>query len=82
MKKRTLATAAAAAMALSLTAGPAFAAPPSGAPAGGDGACVAAGVQTLKGAIGPAAVATPPGTIAAVILAHTNGDDPLTGACS
>lgn len=88
MKKRMFATAAAAAMALSMMAGPAFAAPggvagpPGGLTGGGDGACVSAGVQTLKGAIGPAAKAAPPGTIASVILAHTNGDDPLTGACS
>lgn len=80
MKKRTFATAAAAAMALSLTAGPAFAAPPGGAPAGGDGACVAAGVQILKGAIGPTAAAADPGTIAAVILAHTNGESPVSEA--
>ena len=78
MKKRTLATAAAAAMALSLTAGPAFA-----APAGGDGACVAAGVQNLKGVIGVVASDTDAGTIAAVILAHTKGDGSGSGVtCS
>jgi hypothetical protein len=82
MKKRMFVMAAAAAMALSLTAGPAFAGPPGGLKGGGDGACVSAGVKVLKGAIGPAAVANPPGTIAAVILAHTNGLDPLTGACT
>ena len=82
MKKRTLATAAAAAMALSLTAGPAFAGPPGGLTGGGDGACVAAGVQTLKGDIGGAASTSGGQAVAEVILAHTNGDDPLTGACS
>jgi hypothetical protein len=78
MKKRTLATAAAAALALSLTAGPAFAQ----GVAGGDGQCVSAGVKTLKGNIGGAASTLGAGAVAGVIIAHTNGDDPLTGACS
>jgi hypothetical protein len=78
--KRLVAAAATAALALTLTAGPA-AARPDAARAGGDGACVAAGVKTLKGAIGTVAPASPPGTIAAVILAHTNGEAPVTNAC-
>jgi hypothetical protein len=79
--KRILATAATAALALTLTAGPAAARPelPRG---GGDGACVAAGTQTLKGDIGGAASGLGGLAVAGVILAHTNGDDPLTGACS
>lgn len=77
--KRLLVSAATAAMALSLTAGPAFARPVN-PPA--DGACVAAGVQALRGAIGTVAPVAPPGAVADVIIAHTNGDDPLSGACS
>jgi hypothetical protein len=76
--KRMLATAAAAALALSLTAGPAMARPVESPPA--DGACVAAGVKNLRGAIGGVASTSGAGTIAGVILAHTNGDGSVSGA--
>jgi hypothetical protein len=75
--KRILATAASAAFAMSLMAGPAFAkveAPPA------DGACVAQGVQNLKGAIGTVAPVAGPGAVAGVIIAHTNGDGSFSGA--
>jgi hypothetical protein len=75
--KRTLTTAAAAAFALSMLAGPAFAGPVN-APA--DGACVAAGVKILRGAIGTVAPSADPGAVAGVIIAHTNGNAPLSGA--
>jgi len=78
MKKRMLATAAATALALSLTAGPAFAQ----GVGGGDGKCVSAGVQTLKGDIGGAASGLGGRAVAGVILAHTNGDGSFTGTCS
>lgn len=77
--KRTIATAAAAALALSLMAGPALARPVQSPPA--DGACVAAGVQALKGAIGTVAPVAGPGAVAGVILDHTNGIGTLSNAC-
>ena len=75
--KRILATAAGAAIALSLMAGPAAA--KVNTPA--DGACVAAGVQTLKGAIGTVAPVAGPGAVAGVIIDHTNGIGTLSNAC-
>ena len=38
-----------------------------------NGACVAAGVKSLQGAIGGVASSSAPGTIATVIAAHVNG---------
>jgi hypothetical protein len=77
--KRILTTAAAAALALSLTAGPAMARPVQSPPA--DGACIAAGVQALKGAIGTVAPVAGPGAVAGVIIDHTNGVGTLSNAC-
>jgi hypothetical protein len=76
--KRILATAAAAALALSLTAGPAMAGPVTSPPA--DGACVTAGVKMLRGNIGGVASTAGAGAIAGVILQHTNGDGSGSGA--
>jgi hypothetical protein len=74
--KRILATAVSAVFALSLMAGPASAKVDTPA----DGRCVAAGVKILKGGIGAVAPTVPPGTIAGVIIAHTNGDGSFSGA--